>query len=67
MDLENKSQTEVKVDSASDGDFAYEVGDTIQPIKGGTRNDVKDMSRMGKNQELRVWPRSHEPADRTMY
>lgn len=52
--MENK-QPEVKVDSASDGEFAYEVGDTIQPVKGGTRYDAKDMTRMGKEQELRVW------------
>ena len=51
--MENK-QPDVKVDSASDGDFAYEVGDTIQPVKGGTRYDAKDMTRMGKEQELRV-------------
>lgn len=54
MDLDNKLEPQVKVDSASDGDFANEVGDTIQPVKGGTRQDVKDMTRMGKNQELRV-------------
>ena len=47
-------QAEVKVDSASDGEFAYDVGDSIQPVKGGTRHDAKDMTRMGKSQELRV-------------
>ena len=54
MDLDTKLQSQVKTDSASDGEFAYEVGDTIQAVKGGTRNDVKDMTRMGKNQQLRV-------------
>ena len=50
----DEQQAEVKVDSASDGSFNYQVGDTIQPAKGGTRFDAKDMTRMGKDQELRV-------------
>ena len=50
----DKQHSEVKVDSASDGEFNYEVGDSIQPVKGGTRYDAKDMTRMGKSQELRV-------------
>ena len=54
MELDTKLQSQVKARSASDGEFAYELGDTIQPPKGGTRHDVKDMARMGKDQELRV-------------
>ena len=57
----DKQEPEVKVDSASDGAFDYEVGDSIRSsMKGGNKFDARDMTRMGKSQELRVcsspWP-----------
>ena len=58
----DKQEPEVKVDSASDGAFDYEVGDSIQSsMKGGNKFDARDMTRMGKSQELRVLY-SHSPA-----
>ena len=54
MELDTKLQSQVKARSALDGEFAYELGDTMQPLKDGTRHDVKDMARMGKDQELWV-------------
>ena len=32
----------------------YEIEDALQSVKGGTATDTRDMSRMGKHQELRV-------------
>lgn len=52
--MEPKTEPHVDVDSLPDGEFSYELGDSIQGQKGGTRQDVRDMFRMGKQQELRV-------------
>ncbi|KAK3168945.1 hypothetical protein OEA41_005393 [Lepraria neglecta] len=43
---------QVEVSSASDGE-ANEARNALQEQKTGTRQDVHDMSRMGKRQELR--------------
>lgn len=52
--MESKSGHHIDVDPLPDGEFSYELGDLIRGQKGGTRQDVRDMSRMGKQQELRV-------------
>lgn len=51
--MDDKIDTQIGVSSV-DGEFNYETGDSIQGRKGGTRYDVRDMTRMGKQQELRV-------------
>ena len=43
---------QVEGSSASDGE-ANEARNALQDQKGGTRQDVHDMNRMGKRQELR--------------
>ena len=48
----DKQQTNIETKSVPD--LTYEDGEPIQGQKGGTRNDVYDMTRMGKKQELRV-------------
>lgn len=50
-DVVEKSHAQIEIESTSDIDFNNEV--TIQEQKGGTRQDVYNMSRMGKRQELR--------------
>lgn len=52
--MEPKTESHVDVNSLPDGEFNYELGDPIQGQKGGTKQDVRDMFRMGKQQELRV-------------
>ncbi|KAL8923385.1 MAG: hypothetical protein Q9208_004655 [Pyrenodesmia sp. 3 TL-2023] len=48
--MDSKLRTNVETKSVDSPDFAYEDG--LQPQKGSTHNDVLDMSRMGKRQEL---------------
>lgn len=50
--MDSKLRTNVETKSVDSPDFAYEDG--LQPQKGSTHNDVLDMSRMGKRQELQV-------------
>ena len=45
------SATQIHVESTSDVDSSHRQ--TVQDQKGGTRQDVYDMDRMGKRQELR--------------
>lgn len=51
--MDAKLHTNVETASVHSPDFNYEDGD-LGPQKGSTKNDVHDMSRMGKRQELRV-------------
>ena len=51
--INEKSNAQIEVNSASDDyDSSYDEV-ALQEQKGGTRHDVHDMSRMGKRQELR--------------
>ncbi|KAL8905157.1 MAG: hypothetical protein Q9207_002816 [Kuettlingeria erythrocarpa] len=48
--MDSKLRANVETKSVDSPDFAYEGG--LRPQKGSTQNDVLDMSRMGKRQEL---------------
>lgn len=50
--MDSKLRANVETKLVDSPDFAYEDG--LQPQKGSTQNDVLDMSRMGKRQELQV-------------
>lgn len=50
--MDEKPQSRVITDSLPG--LGYEVEDASQTVKGGTIADTRDMSRMGKQQELRV-------------
>ena len=50
--MDSKLRANVETTSVHSPDFSYEDG--LQPQKGSTHNDVLDMSRMGKRQELQV-------------
>lgn len=52
ISMDEKLQSRVTADSLPG--LGYEVEDASQSIKGGTVADTHDMSRMGKQQELRV-------------
>lgn len=51
--MDAKLHTNVDTASVHSPDFNYEDGE-LGAQKGSTKNDVHDMSRMGKRQELRV-------------
>lgn len=50
--MDEKLQSRVTTDSIPG--LGYEAQDAPLPVKGGTVTDTHDMSRMGKQQELRV-------------
>ena len=52
ISMDEKSQSRVTTDSLPG--LGYEAEDASQSVKGGTVADTRDMSRMGKQQELRV-------------
>lgn len=55
--MDAKLHANIETNSVHSPDFSYEDG--LQPQKGSTHQDVLDMSRMGKKQELQVRRASH--------